>query len=94
MAALVASSLTFVPPWLALAALLGVVNAGACFMLLGKRLRHVGWYVAIGALAASIGQVVGLAVQAPAPVQIGDLNVLFASAAAWVVLSAAKVAGL
>jgi hypothetical protein len=94
MAALVASTLTFLPPWLVLAALLGVVNAAACFLLLGKRIRHLGWYVAIGSLAASVGQVVGLAVQAPAPVQIGDLNVLFVSAAAWIVLSAAKVAGL
>jgi hypothetical protein len=94
MAAVVASSLAFVPPWLLLATLLGVINAAACYLLLGRRLRQIAWYVAIGALAAPIGQVLGQAVQAPAPVQIGDLNVLLASAAAWAVLSAAKLAGL
>ncbi len=86
--------LSFLPAWLVLAALLGVINAGACFMLVGRRVSHLAWYVVIGALAASVGQVFSLAVQAPTPLAIGELNVVVASAFAWMVLGAARVARL
>lgn len=90
----VSGLLAIVPPWLVMAALLGVINAAACFLLLGRRLGHLAWYAAIGALAAGVGQVFGAAVQAPEPVKVGELNVLAASVAAWVVLVAARLAGL
>ena len=82
------------PPWLVLAALVGVINAAACFLLLGRRLSHLAWYVVLGALAAGLGQVVGDALDAPNPLQIGELNVLAASVAAWVIVLVARVAGL
>jgi hypothetical protein len=77
-----------------LAALVGVINAAACFLLLGRRLSHLAWYVVLGALAAGLGQVVGDALDAPNPLQIGELNVLAASVAAWVIVLVARVAGL
>ncbi len=83
-----------VPPWLVLAALLGVVNACACFLLVGRRVAHLAWYAILGGLAAGVGQVFGAAVQAPAPIQIGELNVLVASGAAWGVVLLARSAGL
>ena len=86
--------LSFLPPWLVLAALLGMINAGACFVLVGRRIPHLGWYAVIGALAASVGQVFSLAVQAPTPLEIGELNVVVASAFAWLVLGAARLARL
>ena len=86
--------LGLVPPWLLLAALLGVINAAACFMLVGRRVTHLAWYAVLGALAAGLGQVFGSAVRAPEPIKIGDLNVLTASAAAWLVVLAARLAGL
>jgi hypothetical protein len=87
-------ALAALPPWLLLAALVGVINAAACFMLVGRRISHLGWYAVLGALAAGLGQVFGAAIQAPEPVKIGDLNVLAASVAAWLVVLVARVAGL
>ena len=86
--------LSFLPAWLVLAALLGMINAGACFMLVGRRVTHLAWYAVIGALAASVGQLFSLAVQAPTPLAIGELNVVVASAFAWLVLGAARLARL
>ena len=90
----VASALAPVPPWLVLAGLLGVINAAACFMLIGHRLSHLGWYVVLGALAAGLGQIFGVALQAPEPLKIGELNLLAASLGAWVVVLVARLAGL
>ena len=87
-------ALALIPPWLVLAGLIGVVNAAACFMLIGRRLSHLAWYAVLGALAAGLGQVFGTALNAPDPVKIGDLNVLAASLAAWVVVLVARLAGL
>ena len=86
--------LAVVPPWLALAGLVGVINAAACFMLVGRRISRLGWYVGLGALAAGLGQVFGAALQAPEPLKIGDLNVLAASVAAWAIVLVARLAGL
>jgi hypothetical protein len=86
--------LAIVPPWLAMAALVGVINAAACFLLLGRRAAHLAWYAAIGALAAGVGQVFGAAVAAPEPVRIGELNLAAASVAVWAVLVPARLAGL
>jgi uncharacterized membrane protein len=86
--------LAALPPWLVLAGLLGVINAAACFMLFGRDVSRLVWYAILGALAASLGQVVGAAVQAPEPLKIGDLNVLAASAGACSVVLSARLAGL
>jgi len=79
------------PPWLVLAGLLGVINAAACFMLVGRHLRRLAWYALLGVFAAGLGQVVGLAIQAPAPLKIGDVNVLTTSLGPWLVLSTARM---
>jgi small-conductance mechanosensitive channel len=81
-----------VPPWLVLAGLVGVINAAACFVLVGRHVSHLGWYVVLGALAAGLGQVFGDALQAPEPVKIGELNLLAASLGAWVVVLVARLA--
>ena len=90
----VAALLAPVPPWLLLALLLGVINGAACFVLLGRRLSRLGWYLGIGALAAGVGQVFSAAVHAPAPLLIGELNVAAASLVVWLVLGGARLAGL
>jgi hypothetical protein len=82
------------PPWLVLAGLLGVINAAACFMLIGRRVSRLAWYAVLGVFAACLGQVVGAAVQAPQPLLIGDLNVLAASVGACSVVVAARLTGL
>jgi hypothetical protein len=87
----VPTSLVPVPPWLVLAGLLGVINAAACFMLIGSHLSRLAWYVVLGVFAAGLGEVVGDALQVPVPLAIGDVNVGAASAGAWVVLLLARV---
>jgi hypothetical protein len=89
-----AGILTPLPPWLVLAGLLGVINAAACFMLIGRRVERLAWYAVLGLFAACLGQVVGAAIQLPEPLKIGDLNVLTASVGAWSVVLTARVAGL
>ena len=82
------------PPWLLLAGLLGVINAAACFMLFGRHWSRLAWYAVLGILAASLGQVVGSAVQVPQPLLIGDVNVAATSVAAFGVLGFARLTGL
>ena len=82
------------PPWLVLAGLLGVMNAAACFLLVGRHWSKLAWYAVLGIFAASLGQVVGSAVGAPQPLMIGDLNVLTASVGACGVLLSARLSGL
>lgn len=82
------------PPWLVLAGLIGVINAAACFMLIGRRVSRLAVYALLGMFAACLGQVVGAAVQAPQPLLIGELNVLAASAGACTVVLAARLTGL
>ncbi len=89
-----AGVLAALPPWLVLAGLLGVINAAACFMLIGSRISRLAFYAVLGLLAACLGQVVGAAIHAPEPLKIGDLNVLAASAAACCVVVVARVTGL
>jgi hypothetical protein len=84
---------TALPPWLVLAALIGIINAAACFMLVGRQLSRLAWYALLGLFAASLGQVVGNALPLPNPVPIGDVNVLFASLAACGVVLVARVVG-
>jgi uncharacterized membrane protein len=81
------------PPWLVLAGLLGVINAAACFMLVGSHASRLAWYAVLGMFAAGLGQVVGAALQLPEPLKIGDLNVLSASLGACVVILTARVRG-
>jgi hypothetical protein len=86
--------LSLLPPWLALAALVGAMNGAACFILVGRRLGSLPWYVVIGSLAGGLGQIFAQALGAPVPLAIGELNVVAASVAALLVLVGARIAGL
>ncbi len=88
------AALTPLPPWLVLAGVLGVINAAACFMLIGRHVSRLAWYAVLGMLAASLGQVVGTALNAPEPLKIGDVNVMAASLAACSVVLVARLRGL
>src|SRR5437867_1307233 len=82
------------PPWLVLAGLLGVINAAACFLLVGRHWSKLAWYAVLGIFAASLAQVVGGAIGAAQPLMVGDLNVLTASAGASGLVLAARLGGL
>lgn len=92
MPSLLPGALGPVPPWLVLAGLLGIINAAACFMLVGRTISRLAWYAVLGMFASGLGQVLGSALHAPQPLKIGDLNVLAASVGAWAILLAARVA--
>ena len=94
MQSLLPAAVTPLPPWLVLAGVLGVINAAACFMLIGRHFSRLAWYAVLGVFAASLGQVVGSAIQAPDPLKIGDVNVLAASLGAWSVVLVARLRGL
>jgi len=87
-------ALALLPPWLLLASLLGVINAAACFMLVGRHLSRVTWYALLGLFAASLAQVVATALALPNLLPIGDLNVVAASCGAWLVVLLARLRGL
>jgi hypothetical protein len=87
---LITVALSPLPPWLILAGLIGVINAGACFMLVGRFVSRIPWYALLGLFAAALGQVVATAVHLPEPLTIGDVNVLAASAAACGVVLVAR----
>jgi hypothetical protein len=82
------------PPWVLLAVLLGLINAAACFMLVGRHWSRLAWYAVLGIIAASLGQLVSSAIGAPMPLGIGDLNVLAVSVAASGVILSARLSGL
>ena len=82
------------PPWLVLSGLIGVINAAACFMLVGRDAWRLAWYALVGMLAAGVGQVIGTAVQAPQPLAIGDVNVMAVSVAACGLVLMARAFGL
>lgn len=82
------------PPWLVISGLLGVINAAACFTLVGRDVWHLAWYALVGLLAASLGQVVAMATPFPAPLLIGDVNVLATSLAACALVVMARLRGL
>jgi hypothetical protein len=88
------TSIAPLPPWLVLAGLLGVINAAACFMLIGRDPSRLAWYAVLGLLAASLAQVVATGVRVPQPLEIGDVNVVAASLGACSVLLAARLLGL
>jgi hypothetical protein len=86
--------LNALPPWLVLTTLLGVINATACFMLVGTHVSRLTWYALLGLFAASLGQVVATATSAPNPLTIGDVNVLAASLGACLIVVVARLRGL
>ncbi len=90
----IAGALAPLPPWLLMAALLGAINAAACFLIVGRRVAHLAWYAILGMLAAGLGQLLATTIEAPAPIRIGELNVLAASLAVWAVLLLTRLAGL
>jgi hypothetical protein len=89
-----AVALSPLPPWLILASLLGVINAAACFMLVGRHVSRVAWYALLGLFAAGLAQVVSMAIALPAPLSIGDVNIAVASLGACGVVLAARAFGL
>ena len=81
------------PPWMVLGVLLGVTSAALFHLLLSRHLRSLPVYVAVGALAAMLGGLLG-AQLGPTPWSIGEAHLLAICGAAWSALALTRLLGL
>jgi hypothetical protein len=82
--------IVYVPPWVVLAALVGLAHGALFHLVFGRRLAVLPRAVLIGLLAGLLGGLIGTMIP-PAIVAIGDTNLIATSAAAWAVLAIARV---
>ena len=92
-AAAVEALVGWVPIWLVITPLIGVINGAVFFLLVGRRPRSLFIYLALACLAASGAQALGLVEGGGPPFSLGDIQLVLVSAAAWVVLVAARAVG-
>jgi hypothetical protein len=82
--------IVYIPPWVVLAALVGLLHGALFHLLLGQRLGHLPRQLAIGLVAGLLGGLVGIMIP-PAVLAIGDTNVIATTATAWAALGIARV---
>jgi hypothetical protein len=80
----------YFPPWVVLAALLGLLHGAIFHLLLGQRLSHLPRQLAIGLVGSLTGGLIGIMIP-PAMLAIGDTNLIATTATAWAVLGIARV---
>jgi hypothetical protein len=82
--------IVYVPPWVVLAALVGVLHGALFHLVFGQRLSQLPRAAIIGLLAGLLGGAIGTMIP-PAIAAIGDTNLIATTAAAWAVLGIARV---
>jgi hypothetical protein len=80
----------YFPPWVALAALIGMLHGALFHLILGQRLGQLPRHVLLGVGAGLLGGLVGIMIP-PAVVAIGDTNIIATTAFAWFVLGIARI---
>jgi hypothetical protein len=80
----------YFPPWVVLAALLGLLHGAIFHLLLGQRLGHLPRQIVIGLVAGLVGGLIGIMIP-PAVLAIGDTNLISTTAIAWAALGIARV---
>jgi hypothetical protein len=80
----------YVPPWVVLAALIGLLHGALFHLLLGQRLGQLPRHITLGLAAGLLGGMVGIMIP-PAVLAIGDTNLIATSAFAWIALGIARV---
>jgi hypothetical protein len=80
-------------PWAVFALLIGLSSAGLFHLMLSSRLRHMPTYLAVGAVAALLGGVLG-AQLGPTPWSLGEAHLLAICGAAWSALALTRLLGL
>jgi hypothetical protein len=87
-----ASLLALLPPWTAMAALLGALNAAFFFLLFGRSITRLPLYLGCGIAVAALVQPLGPAIiRSPGgSLWIGEVSVLLLSASVWLALGVAK----
>lgn len=82
--------MAIVPPWAALAGLVGVFHGALFHLLLGSRLGHLPRAVGFGVAGALGGGFLGTIIP-PAVLAIGDTNLIATTACAWGLLGVARL---
>jgi hypothetical protein len=80
----------YVPPWVVLAALIGLLHGALFHLLLGQRLGQLPRQITLGLGAGLLGGLVGIMIP-PAVLALGDTNLIATTASAWVVLGIARI---
>jgi hypothetical protein len=82
--------IVYVPPWVVLAALLGLLHGALFHLFFGQRLSQLPKQVVLGLGASLLGGLVGIMIP-PAVLAIGDTNLIATTAFAWIALGIARV---
>jgi hypothetical protein len=80
----------YVPPWVVLAALIGLLHGALFHLLFGQRPGQLPKQVVLGLVGGLIGGLVGIIIP-PAVLAIGDTNLMATTAIAWIALGIARV---
>jgi hypothetical protein len=81
------------PPWILLAALVGVASGALFHLLFSPRLERLPLYVLVGVVSALLVGWVGVQL-GPTPWSIGEAHLLAICGAAWSALAIARLTGL
>jgi hypothetical protein len=79
-----------VPPWAAMAAVIGAMHGAAFHLLFGNRLLRLPTAVGLGLVASVMGGLVGTMIP-PALLAIGETNLIATAVGAWMALGVARV---
>ncbi len=82
--------IVYIPPWVVLAALIGLLHGALFHLLFGQRLSHLPRQITLGLVAGLFGGLVGIMIP-PAMLAIGDTNLIATTASAWTALGIARV---
>ena len=84
------TSLSFPPPWLVLAAFLGIMHGALFHLVVGNHARQLPTALLLGSVASTVGGLVGTIIP-PAVLAIGETNLIATGLAAWLALVVARL---
>src|SRR6476660_2523490 len=80
------------PPWVTFSVLLGIVGAAAFFVIFGRGFRSLPTYLALGMIVAPVFQALGAGPPRwPAPLTIGEVDLVVVELGTWGMLTIARL---
>ena len=80
------------PPWLILTALAGVISASGFFLIAGRGFRSLPTYLVLGLTMAPLCHLAGAGLPPlPAPLMIGEVDLVLVAAGTWTFLLIARL---
>jgi hypothetical protein len=84
--------LRLAPPWLVVAALAGLISAAGFFLAVGGGFRSLPTYLVLGLAAAPLCHLAGAGLPPlPAPLMIGEVDLVVVAAGTWTFLLIARL---